>query len=121
MRLLTRASSGLRRDIDNLTKQTLKYLFKNQHKRETWALFGAEKPRRLKTQPRNQRPFASVRVYHLVQATQLTELLDAIIAIKPHFAQLIAARKKNHEYRKYKLAALQRLWLYQTAPKSMIT
>ena len=53
--------------------------------------------------------------------TWLNEALDAIIAIKPHFVQLIAQRKKNHECRKYKLASVQRLWLYETAPKSMIT
>ncbi|KAI0698314.1 hypothetical protein C8T65DRAFT_660889 [Cerioporus squamosus] len=46
---------------------------------------------------------------------------DAILSIKPEFTQLIAARKKNYEYRKYKLETVTRFWLYETAPTSAIT
>ena len=47
---------------------------------------------------------------------------DVILCIKPEFTQLIAERKKNHEYRKYKLKeTVVRLWLYETAPTSAIT
>ncbi len=46
---------------------------------------------------------------------------DAILSIKPEFTKLIAARKKNHEYRKYKLETVTRFWLYETAPTSAIT
>lgn len=47
---------------------------------------------------------------------------DAILSIKPEFTQLISKRRKNHEYRKYKLKeSVTRLWLYETAPTSAIT
>ena len=49
-------------------------------------------------------------------------LEDAILCIKPEFTKLIAERKKNHEYRKYKLKdSVKHLWLYETAPTSAIT
>ncbi|KAI0752911.1 hypothetical protein C8Q80DRAFT_484576 [Daedaleopsis nitida] len=49
-------------------------------------------------------------------------LTDAILSIKPEFTQLIAKRKKNHEYRGYKLKeSISRFWLYETAPTSAIT
>ncbi|KAF9456609.1 hypothetical protein BDZ94DRAFT_1314998 [Collybia nuda] len=47
---------------------------------------------------------------------------DAILAIKPEFTDLIMARRKNHEYRSYKMReTVVRIWLYTTAPKSAIT
>jgi len=46
---------------------------------------------------------------------------DAVLAIKPEYVRLIAQRAKNHEFRKYKLAQVERLWLYQSAPISKIT
>ena len=47
---------------------------------------------------------------------------DAILCIKPEFTKLIAERKKNYEYRKYKLKdSVKHLWLYETAPTSAIT
>lgn len=46
---------------------------------------------------------------------------DAILAIKPEFTKLIVARKKNHEFRNYKLETVTRFWLYETAPTSAIT
>jgi predicted transcriptional regulator len=47
---------------------------------------------------------------------------DAILSIKPEFAQLIADRKKNYEYRRYKMReTLMRIWLLETAPASAIT
>ena len=42
---------------------------------------------------------------------------DVLLSIKPEFMRLIAEKKKNHEYRKYKLrATVQRLWFYETSP-----
>ncbi|KAI9854266.1 MAG: hypothetical protein M1813_001306 [Trichoglossum hirsutum] len=46
---------------------------------------------------------------------------DVILSIKPEFAELIAQRAKNYEYRKYKLAGVERIWLYETAPTSKLT
>ncbi|KAJ8515416.1 hypothetical protein ONZ45_g7142 [Pleurotus djamor] len=47
---------------------------------------------------------------------------DAVLTIKPEFADLIAKREKNHEYRKYQLREdVVRLWLYETAPTSALT
>ena len=47
---------------------------------------------------------------------------DVVLTIKPEFVKLLAARTKNHEYRKYKLReAVERLWLYETAPTMAIT
>ncbi|KAI0330450.1 hypothetical protein GY45DRAFT_1251000 [Cubamyces sp. BRFM 1775] len=47
---------------------------------------------------------------------------DVLLSIKPEFTKLISERKKNHEYRKYKLKeSVERLWLYETAPTSAIT
>lgn len=47
---------------------------------------------------------------------------DAILAIKPEFINLIAAQKKNHEFRAYKMRdTVIRIWLYTTAPTSAIT
>ncbi|RDB30499.1 hypothetical protein Hypma_007256 [Hypsizygus marmoreus] len=47
---------------------------------------------------------------------------DAILAIKPEFTELIAAREKNHEYRAYKLReTVVRIWLYNIAPTAAIT
>ncbi|KAI0669396.1 hypothetical protein C8Q78DRAFT_1070593 [Trametes maxima] len=47
---------------------------------------------------------------------------DVVLSIKPEFTKLISERKKNHEYRKYKLKEeVCRLWLYETAPTSAIT
>ncbi|KAI8978238.1 hypothetical protein BD414DRAFT_494999 [Trametes punicea] len=47
---------------------------------------------------------------------------DVVLSIKPEFTKLISERKKNHEYRKYKLKeTVDRLWLYETAPTSAIT
>jgi hypothetical protein len=47
---------------------------------------------------------------------------DAILAIKPVFIDLIAAQKKNYEYRPYKLRkTVVRIWLYASAPHSAIT
>ncbi len=49
-------------------------------------------------------------------------LTDVLLSIKPEFTKLISERKKNHEYRKYKLQdTVVRLWLYETAPTSAIT
>ncbi|KAI0827707.1 hypothetical protein BC628DRAFT_1317711 [Trametes gibbosa] len=49
-------------------------------------------------------------------------LTDVLLSIKPEFTKLISQRKKNHEYRKYKLKeSVVRLWLYETAPTSAIT
>ncbi|PIL33787.1 hypothetical protein GSI_04412 [Ganoderma sinense ZZ0214-1] len=49
-------------------------------------------------------------------------LEDVILCIKPEFTKLIAERRKNHEYRKYKLKdSVTHLWLYETAPTSAIT
>ncbi|CDO72591.1 hypothetical protein BN946_scf184985.g10 [Trametes cinnabarina] len=49
-------------------------------------------------------------------------LTDVVLSIKPEFTKLISERKKNHEYRKYKLKeSVDRLWLYETAPTSAIT
>src|ERR1700751_5929281 len=46
---------------------------------------------------------------------------DAILSIKPEFADLIANRKKNHEYRKYRMRdTLKRIWLLETAPSSAL-
>jgi hypothetical protein len=47
--------------------------------------------------------------------------VDVILSIKPEFAELIAQRAKNYEYRKYKLAGVERIWLYETAPTSKLT
>ncbi|KAH9888399.1 hypothetical protein C8Q73DRAFT_710015 [Cubamyces lactineus] len=47
---------------------------------------------------------------------------DVVLSIKPEFTKLISERKKNYEYRKYKLKeSVERLWLYETAPTSAIT
>jgi hypothetical protein len=47
---------------------------------------------------------------------------DAVLCIKPEFAQLIASREENHEYRKYKLRpTATRIWLYNTARVFAIT
>ena len=47
---------------------------------------------------------------------------DVLLTIKPEFTKLIAERRKNHEYRKYRLKdSVVRLWLYETAPTSAIT
>ena len=46
---------------------------------------------------------------------------DAVLAIKTEFAELIASRKKNHEYRVYQLRdVVKRIWLYELAPVSQI-
>ncbi|KAI8854797.1 hypothetical protein BC829DRAFT_486105 [Chytridium lagenaria] len=42
---------------------------------------------------------------------------DAIMAIKPEYVALIVDRKKNHEFRKYRLRpTTERLWLYESSP-----
>ena len=47
---------------------------------------------------------------------------DAILPIKLEFTELIAARKKNHEYRSYKVReTVQRIWLYTTGATGAIT
>ena len=47
---------------------------------------------------------------------------DTILTIKPVFAELIAKREKNHEFRKYEMRdTVKRIWLYETAPTSAIT
>lgn len=47
---------------------------------------------------------------------------DAILPIKLEFTELIAARKKNHEYRTYKVRdTVQRIWLYTTGATGAIT
>ena len=47
---------------------------------------------------------------------------DAILTIKPQWADLIEKREKNHEFRKYELrSTVERIWLYSTAPISAIT
>ncbi|OBZ69459.1 hypothetical protein A0H81_10122 [Grifola frondosa] len=47
---------------------------------------------------------------------------DALLTIKPEFADLISKREKNYEYRKYQLRpTVERLWLYETAPTSALT
>ncbi|PGG95082.1 hypothetical protein AJ80_10024 [Polytolypa hystricis UAMH7299] len=51
----------------------------------------------------------------------LPESAYAILAIKPDFVKLIVQSAKNHEFRKYKLAEVQRLWLYESSPISQIT
>ena len=49
-------------------------------------------------------------------------LTDVVLCIKPEFTKLIAERRKNYEYRKYRLKdSVTRLWLYETAPTSAIT
>ncbi|KAI1108982.1 hypothetical protein F5Y14DRAFT_434116 [Nemania sp. NC0429] len=41
---------------------------------------------------------------------------DVLLAIKPEHLANIASRKKNHEYRKYRLRdGVERLWFYETA------
>jgi hypothetical protein len=41
---------------------------------------------------------------------------DVLLAIKLEHLANIASRKKNHEYRKYRLPdGVERLWLYETA------
>lgn len=40
---------------------------------------------------------------------------DVLLAIQPVHLRNIAARQKNHEYRKYRLKdGVERLWLYET-------
>jgi len=47
---------------------------------------------------------------------------DAVLPIKLEFTDLIAARKKNHEYRAYKMKeSVERIWLYTTTPTCAIT
>ena len=47
---------------------------------------------------------------------------DAILPIKLEFTELIVARKKNHEYRSYKVReTVQRIWLYTTGATGAIT
>lgn len=49
-------------------------------------------------------------------------LEHVILCIKPEFTKLISERKKNYEYRKYKLKEnVKHLWLYETAPTSAVT
>jgi hypothetical protein len=47
--------------------------------------------------------------------------VDAILPIKTEFVELIDSGKKNHEYRKYLMDGIQRIWLYEIAPVSAIT
>lgn len=43
-------------------------------------------------------------------------LTDVLLAIKSEHLANIASRKKNHEYRKYRLRdGVERLWFYETA------
>jgi hypothetical protein len=47
---------------------------------------------------------------------------DAVLPIKQEFTDLIAAGKKNHEYRAYKMRdTVERIWLYTTTPTCAIT
>jgi hypothetical protein len=47
---------------------------------------------------------------------------DAVLAIKKDFMDLIAAGKKNHEYRTYEMReTVERIWLYTTTPTCAIT
>lgn len=47
---------------------------------------------------------------------------DAVLPIKLEFTDLIAARKKNYEYRAYKMReSVERIWLYTTTPTCAIT
>jgi hypothetical protein len=47
---------------------------------------------------------------------------DAVLPIKQEFIDLIVARKKNHEYRAYKIRdTVERIWLYTTTPTCAIT
>ncbi|KAI5477558.1 hypothetical protein MNV49_006146 [Pseudohyphozyma bogoriensis] len=63
-------------------------------------------------------------VKRMIELAANTEKLetDVLLCIKPEFMDLIASRKKNHEFRKYRLKeTVERLWFYQTAPVSAIT
>jgi hypothetical protein len=47
---------------------------------------------------------------------------DAVLPIKQEFTDLIAAGKKNHEYRAYKMReSVERIWLYTTTPTCAVT
>jgi hypothetical protein len=47
---------------------------------------------------------------------------DVLLCIRPEFVQLIGQKKKNHEYRRYKLRdGVKRLWFYETKPVSSVT
>src|ERR1700691_4903340 len=47
---------------------------------------------------------------------------DAVLPIKQEFMDLIAAGKKNHEYRAYKMReTVERIWLYTTTPTCAVT
>jgi hypothetical protein len=47
---------------------------------------------------------------------------DVLLCIRPEFVELIVQKKKNHEYRKYKLGKhVKRLWIYETKPVSSVT
>jgi hypothetical protein len=47
---------------------------------------------------------------------------DAVLPIKQEFTDLIAAGKKNHEYRAYKMReSVERIWLYTTTPACAVT
>jgi len=70
----------------------------------------------------NPKPAASKTSSKSKKSSTQRVYTDTILTIKPHFAELIAKREKNHEYRKYELRdTVERLWLYQTAPVSAIT
>jgi len=52
----------------------------------------------------------NIPLYHSVHT-------DIVLAIKPEFAEAIRTKKKNHEYRKYKIEpTVIRFWLYETEP-----
>ncbi|RPD57439.1 hypothetical protein L226DRAFT_467591 [Lentinus tigrinus ALCF2SS1-7] len=75
-------------------------------------------PKRVQSAPKPTKPKAKSK---LKAGDENRVSTDAILSIKPEFTKLIAARKKNHEYRKYKLETVTRFWLYETAPTSAIT
>ncbi|KAH9918137.1 uncharacterized protein B0H18DRAFT_883034 [Fomitopsis serialis] len=46
---------------------------------------------------------------------------DVVLTIKSEYVVLIRERRKNHEFRSYKLRpSVQRLWLYESAPRCAI-
>ncbi|KAH9843716.1 uncharacterized protein C8Q71DRAFT_697403, partial [Rhodofomes roseus] len=46
---------------------------------------------------------------------------DVVLAIKSEFVEWIRERRKNHEFRSYKLrSTVQRLWLYESSPRCAI-
>ena len=46
---------------------------------------------------------------------------DVMLAIKSEFVDLMQERKKNHEFRPYKLRpTVHRMWLYESSPRCAV-